>query len=310
MLTVSKNIINPVLVSLILVGCVWFYLGEFDEIYFSLLILSFLLVVQLTEGVDIESDNKSFWKKTVVCLVLEWFWVISLLLLTGFASKSTHYFSREVLFSWFLITPVVLVTAHLLLRFLLHRLSSAISDTSSAIIVGVNQVSIKLAYQFMSNPLPGMVCMVFFDDLLLERSAEKKQQHPETLLGDIKSVAKFVKTHCVKHVYITLSMSSNSRIVALLDDLHDTTASIYFVPDDKFLFDLIQADISSIKDIPIMAVRESPFIGINKMIKRISDVILLLFILLLIVPLMLLIAIGIKLSSHVVRCHSSSVAMC
>ncbi len=85
--------------------------------------------------------------------------------------------------------------------------------------------------------------------------------------------------------------------MALLDDLRDTTASIYFVPD-IFLFDLIQANISTIKGIPIVAVCESPFVGINGTIKRISDVVLSFLILLLIAPLMLLIAIGVKLSSR------------
>ena len=122
---VLKNLVNPLLVSLMLVSFVWFYVGRFEEGYVTLLVLSFLLVVQLIDGVDFESNNKTFWKKTVVGLMLQWFWVISLLLLIGFAFKSTDYFSRQVLFSWFLITPGVLVTAHWLLRFLLHRWSFA-----------------------------------------------------------------------------------------------------------------------------------------------------------------------------------------
>jgi len=47
-----------------------------------------------------------------------------------------------------------------------------------------------------------------------------------------------VKTHRVDLIYITLPMASQPRILKLLDELHDTTASIYFVPD-IFLFDLI-----------------------------------------------------------------------
>lgn len=296
LLITLKNLVNPVLVSLILVGCVWFYLGRFEENYVTLLALSFLLVGELMDGVDFESNNINFWYNTMVGLVLQWFWVISLLLLIGFASKATQNFSRQVLFSWVLITPVVLMVAHWMLRFFLHRWSFADSEMSRAIIIGLSDLSRKLAYHFKQNQLLGVTCLGFFDDRWSERVSEKKQQQPKTLLGNIASAAGFVKTHKVQRIYIALPMSAQPRILALLDELRDTTASIYFVPD-IFLYDLIQANISTIKGIPIVAVCESPFVGINSTVKRISDVVLAFSILLLIAPLMLLIAIGVKLSS-------------
>jgi putative colanic acid biosynthesis UDP-glucose lipid carrier transferase len=297
LLIILKYLINPVFVSLILVGLAWFYLGRFEERYVALLVLLFLLVFQLIGSVDFESDNKSFWKKAATGLVLQWFLVVSLLLLIGFAFKVTNYYSRQVLFSWFLITPGVLIMAHWLLRWLLHRLSFAESEMSRAVIVGLSDLSRKLAYQFEQNPSVGVLCMGFFDDRLTERLSEYRQQQPDRLLGDISSVAGFVKTHNVQRIYIALPMTSQPRIMALLNNLRDTTASIYFVPD-LFLFELIQAKFSSIMDIPIVAVCESPIIGINSVIKRIIDVTFSLSILLFVTPLMLLIAIGVKLSSR------------
>lgn len=179
---------------------------------------------------------------------------------------------------------------------LLHQWSFTKSGTSRAVIVGLSDLSRKLTCQFKQNPLLGVGCMGFFDDRWSGRLSEKKQQPPEKLLGSIASTAEFVKTHDVRQIYIALPMSAQPRILALLDELRDTTASVYFVPD-IVSFDLIQANISSINGIPIVAVCESPFIGINSTIKRISDVVLSLSILLLIAPFMLLIAIGVKLSS-------------
>jgi putative colanic acid biosynthesis UDP-glucose lipid carrier transferase len=279
-----------------MVGCVWFYLGQFEQDYIPLLVLSVLLVIQLMDGVDFESNNPTFWNKIVVGLIFQWFWVIGLLLLIGFASKATHYFSRQALFSWFLITPCVLVAAHWLLRYWLYQWSLAGSRQSRAVIVGLSDLSRELDQQFRKTPLLGLSCLGFFDDRRPERLLEKKQQQPERLLGCIETAAEFVKTHNVQHVYIALPMSAQPRILALLDGLRDTTVSIYFVPD-IFRFDLIQSDISSIKGIPIVAVCQSPFIGVNSAVKRFSDVVLSLLILLLIAPLMLFIAMGVKLSS-------------
>jgi putative colanic acid biosynthesis UDP-glucose lipid carrier transferase len=66
---------------------------------------------------------------------------------------------------------------------------------------------------------------------------------------------------------------------------------------DIFLFDLIQARMDTIGGIPVVAACETPFYGISGLIKRASDIILASAILALVLPLMLVIAIGVKLSS-------------
>ena len=91
-------------------------------------------------------------------------------------------------------------------------------------------------------------------------------------------------------------MASQPRILKLLDELRDTTASIYFVPD-MLLTDLIQARMDDINGIPVVAVCETPFHGVNGLVKRLEDVIVSAMILLAISPLMLAIALAVKLTS-------------
>jgi hypothetical protein len=93
---------------------------------------------------------------------------------------------------------------------------------------------------------------------------------------------------------------------ALLDDLKDTTASIYFVPD-MFVTDLIQGRSGSVCGMPVISVCETPFTGTNGLIKRVSDIVLSLLILALISPLLLAIAIAVKLTRRA-RSSSSSAA--
>jgi putative colanic acid biosysnthesis UDP-glucose lipid carrier transferase len=91
-------------------------------------------------------------------------------------------------------------------------------------------------------------------------------------------------------------MASQPRILKLLEELRDTTASIYFVPD-IFLFDLLHARVDSIGDLPVVAVCETPYSGLNALLKRASDIVFSVSILTLISPLLLAIAIGVKRSS-------------
>jgi putative colanic acid biosynthesis UDP-glucose lipid carrier transferase len=91
-------------------------------------------------------------------------------------------------------------------------------------------------------------------------------------------------------------MASQPRIKELLDALKDTTASVYFVPD-MFVTDLIQGRTDSIVGLPVISVCETPFRGPAGLLKRCSDVVLASIILVLISPLLLILAIAVKLSS-------------
>src|SRR5690606_26724486 len=76
----------------------------------------------------------------------------------------------------------------------------------------------------------------------------------------------------------------------------DTTASVYFVPD-IFAFDLIQAQVCNLDGVPLLAVCETPFSGMNGVLKRASDIAFAIGILALIWPVLLAIAVGVRLSS-------------
>jgi putative colanic acid biosynthesis UDP-glucose lipid carrier transferase len=97
-------------------------------------------------------------------------------------------------------------------------------------------------------------------------------------------------------IFISLPMSSQPRILEIIDDLHDSTSSIYFLPDPN-VFDLMQTRFSNIGGIPVVGVCESPFSGVDSVVKTVSDFVLALLILLLLSPLMLGIALAIVLTS-------------
>jgi putative colanic acid biosysnthesis UDP-glucose lipid carrier transferase len=131
-----------------------------------------------------------------------------------------------------------------------------------------------------------------FDDRAERRSGVGDSE----ALGSLSELAGYVNTHHVDLIYLTLPMASQPRILNLLEELRDTTASIYFTPD-IFLFDLIQGRMDTIGGMPVLAVCETPFCGLNGLVKRASDIVLALSALVLILPLMIAIAIGIKLTS-------------
>ena len=228
-------------------------------------------------------------------VVIGWVTTVALLLFIGWATGTMEIFDPRVLSAWLIATPVARFATHLGVPKLLLRLLAAEGAQRVAVIAGACGLGRTLTEQIRRQPLLGVRIAGFFDDRGPERTMEAARGIGP-ILGTIDELPSYAKSHRVDLIYITLPMASQPRIVRLLDQLHDTTASIYFVPD-IFLFDLIQARIDTIGGIPVAAVCETPFHGLDGVVKRASDIVLALLILLLISPLLLAIAIGVKLSS-------------
>ena len=226
-------------------------------------------------------------------VLINWLFVASILGLLGYATGFYRDFDRQMLLLWGLATPVVQFAGYGVLGMLLQRLFSAEPNLERVLVVGVNETGRRLAGEIQSRRQYGMRLAGFIDDRCGERLGNSLAA---PVVGDLTNVAEYAKANDISRIYIALPMASQPRILKLLDDLRDTTASIYFVPD-LFIFDLIQARVDRVNDVPVVAVCETPFYGVNLLLKRLSDIVLSGLILTLIAPIMLGVAIAVKLSS-------------
>jgi putative colanic acid biosynthesis UDP-glucose lipid carrier transferase len=221
-------------------------------------------------------------------IIIEWSAVVCVLLLAGFAFKVTAQFSRAMMLTWFAVTPLTLYAVHVA-RLRARWLISNSDLAPSYLIIGANSVGFEL---FRRLPRKGF--LGFFDF----RSADRLPDtiDPAHLMGHCKDVAEFARTHGVTSIYIALPLSNVPRIGEMVRELRDTTASIYFVPD-VFAFDLIQGRLVEINGMPAISVCDTPFHGMDAVMKRVTDIVLAGCALLLLAPLMVFIALAVKLTS-------------
>ena len=224
-------------------------------------------------------------------IVLAWIAVLLLLLFFGYVAGLSKLFVRHEIQVWMIATPPFLLFAQIVLQ----KAGSGLSRSSirSVVLVGVNELSVKLAERVDGNPDLRMEVSGFFDDREASRQPEEKRV---PLLGRMSDIPSYVRANNINTVFISQPISAQPRIRTLLNELQDTTASIYFLPD-IYAFDLIQARFDSVAGLPAVAICESPFTGINGLVKRGSDIVLASIILLMLLPAMLAISIAIKASS-------------
>ena len=165
------------------------------------------------------------------------------------------------------------------------------------VIAGAGELGHRLAENVVDTPWLGMRLRGFFDDHLTgQKVALQGGAQEYSILGNLEDMVDYVRTNKIDMVYLALPLRAEARIREVIEALQDTTASVYFVPD-IFTFSLLQACSTELKGIPLISIWESPFHGINGWLKRAEDIVLASIILLLISPLMLIIALGIKLTS-------------
>lgn len=285
------NTIEFIIEPLVLAASLWviamLYNGYLAPRY---IVLSLLVFSMTFPGATYLAQPPSSVMRSILT---SWLVISGLLYLFGYASDYLRYFDPRVLTTWWWVAPLSTLGAHLVLRASAPKIIELQGDQRRAIVAGMNAQGIELVERLKTDPYSRLRVLGFFDDRATQRI---NQNGDHTLLGYLTDVPEFVKNNRIDHIYISLPMASQPRILALLESLRDTTASIYFVPD-IFVTDLIQGRMDSVSGLPVVAVCETPFTGVNGILKRGSDIVIATLILILVSPLLLAIAIAVKLSS-------------
>jgi len=287
-----KRLLDPFMIWGILVLLAWVYDETFTGYYLVLMIITFFISSYIFEQTNIYRT----WRNGNLLVYISdtligWVIVICILAFLGYATKLSYRYSEEVIVAWFITTPIALISSHLVMRWIATNMRKK-GETRSVVVVGANEVGIKLVARIAEYPYLLMETRGFFDD----RDESRRVEEQIPLLGAVSEVASYVRKHNIQMIFISLPMSAQPRIRKLLDELHDTTASIYFMPDVN-LFDLMQARFDNVGGLPVVAICESPYSGVDSVVKNISDFVLAAFILVMLLPLMLFIALAVKFSS-------------
>lgn len=292
-IAVIGRLINPVgsLSALLLV--LFAFDQPLDGYYVVLGVIAFFLSAQLFADISLmQSGSRSNPLVGLVGILTAWTMTAIAILFLGYVTQLERHFNPQVILVWMLATPFLLFAAHRLTWVYIRKVHEK-GQARHAVIVGANDLGLRLYQRLQDNDGLLIQTSGFFDDRSPDRLAADVMP---LYLGHLRDIPGYVNSYRVDVIYIALPISQNWRITALLDYLKDTTASVYLVPD-IFTYDLIQARIDQVGGVPVIAVLETPFISINAFKKRLSDLILASLILILIAPVMLGIALAVKLTS-------------
>lgn len=238
-------------------------------------------------GVPIFSEIARIWAA--------WSLTMGGLLILAFVSKSSEEFSRVVAGTWLLAAPSLVTLVRVIARLSLRAARVQGRNQRYVAIVGVTDIGIHLAKRIQTTPQLGMRLIGFFEDRTPDRLPEIPTEIGR-VVGTFDEAVQCARRGEVECVYLALPMKAEQRVTELLAALADTTASVYYVPD-FYVFDLLHGRWTSLGDVPLISIFETPFYGVDGFVKRVEDIVLGTAALIVASPAMVFAAIAIKATS-------------
>jgi len=277
--------------TLWLVAKVWRI--EFDPSYQMLGLVAAMLAYLVFRRFDLtESWQPGRPGSLGTQVVIYWLWLAGGLIGFGMLTSMGSTFNNRAVLVWLALVPVFFLVAHIAARYGLRRAVPRIALRRSAVIVFANNSARMLGERLRGSQAYDL--KGYFDDREEERTGGGIPGAP--LLGKARNAAQYVRDHDIEVVFVVLPDSGARRAMAVIDDLGDTTASLYYVPD-FFMFSLLKAQVGEVESVPVLQVAESPFYGVDGMLKQLFDVAFATFALIAIAPVLIGVGIAVKLSS-------------
>jgi len=218
---------------------------------------------------------------------------LAALTLAGFLYLTYRDVPRYLFVYFFLTDLALLVSYRAVLRAFFRLRRSHHQGMTRVLIIGSDSLGREVAQALEEYRYMGLETVGFL--------AEGSQRQEVTLeglpvLGTLDQACEVVEDYDVEEVIIALKHHERSRLANLIAELQKSPVRVKVVPD---FFDLAfpRAQVGVFAGIPMIGLREPAIDGFQLLVKRLFDLIVTTAMLLLIWPLLLLIAVLIKLDS-------------
>jgi putative colanic acid biosynthesis UDP-glucose lipid carrier transferase len=284
---------------IICVGAViawWFVQPNTDQplIYVIATLLAVIGFTLISRALGLSHSSRAVSTSEWVAKLTSSLAVLGGIVLMGlWAFKLSEDFSRLWLGLWLIFSWLGTVCWRLLAYALLKRLRASGYNHKHIIIVGAGRLGQAIQSQIQASPWSGFEVAAFFDDNTSKIGTSL--QGVSVLAAD--DLSTWLDIHAVDEIWFALPLRAEPRLQQLLHALRHTTANIRYVPNLSSLRLLNHAPREvlgfSMLDLSVSPMSEP----MSRLLKSIEDKLISGLILLLISPIMLLLAIGVKLSS-------------
>jgi len=179
-----------------------------------------------------------------------------------------------------------------LLRVSLHELRNRGHNLRHVLVIGSGDLARQVVERAHTNPWAGLRIM----GMLADEDESRDPHRDVEVLGSIEELPEAMERLAPQQVFIALPFERFARIKEVIAALADSFATVRIVAD---LYDfglVMNGSLDDFDGLPILNLVDKPFVGIRAMSKRAFDIAFSSLVLVTGAPLLLLIALGVKIS--------------
>jgi putative colanic acid biosynthesis UDP-glucose lipid carrier transferase len=282
-------------------GVAWFlinyHIGFITQSYVILLLLLLGALAVVYDHYAIYRSNVGFTVKAFK-LLKAWTATFGFLVAMAFLTKQSEQYSRLLVGQLFVVGYFAQLLLHLATREMQKKFLTHPTQLENSLIIGSGELASYLHKKISNNPWLGeriVGCVLIgADDDRGKESLEGAQRL--SILGDISDLDELVVKHAIRTVYFVTPLGGSEVIQDVYLRLFDKHISVNWVPD-IFSLRLINHSVREIAGIPVLTLSETPLMGMRLFLKNLEDKVLAFLILVLAAPVLVAVAIAIKLDS-------------
>jgi Undecaprenyl-phosphate glucose phosphotransferase len=201
-------------------------------------------------------------------------------------------FSRLVFVHFYVFIIVTMLAYRPILRRVWSRFAPGYTS-ERVLIVGVDDLGRLVAGKIQKQPVLGLNIVGF---LTCTPSKVGSEVDGLPILGMYNEIQEVIARHQVHVVVVALPLAAHELIIQVMNDVSEEMVDVQVVPD-LFRYISLRGTVEEFDGLPIIGLRSTPLEGWNRVLKRWVDIVGSLVGLVLLGPLMIALAIGVKLSS-------------
>ncbi len=202
-------------------------------------------------------------------------------------------FSRLVFLYFGVLAALFTCIERSLLRVLLREIRRRGYNLRFMLIVGAGKVASDIVARVRMHRELGIQVI----GCLSRDGAEAKGPKGIPVIGAYGDLKKLLKRAEIDQIVVALPLEDNGHLPEIMELLRDCLAEVKIVPD-IYQFVNLRGTIEEFEGLPVIGVQTSPMDGFNLVAKRVFDLVAALLLLILFAPLMLCIALLLKITSR------------
>ena len=220
-----------------------------------------------------------------------WPVMFCLMAVYALATRDGQETSRLWWASWFGLSMTGALLLRMAMNTVVRWVDSQKKDARISVVVGANPDAQRLVDAIQGDDSCGIDIRGWF-----ATHADRSELAGAPMLGRLDNLGAYVESRGVDLVWLALPMGDQTKISYALNQLKHSTADIKLVPD-LFGLHLLNHSVEEVAGLPVITLQQTPLHGVARLIKEVEDLVLAAAIVSLISPLMIGIAIAVKLSS-------------